>query len=100
MAFNDLFGGKSQSQYHLDSKNAQIIGITKDETGAAAGGYTVRAFVTSTSRFFSSSVSNGSGAYAVSVPVGIACFCVSYKAGSPDKAGTTVNTLIGTGGYA
>jgi hypothetical protein len=99
MAFNDLFAGKSQSQYHLDSKNAQILGVTKDETGATAGGYTVQCFVTATGVRFSLSTSDGSGNYAVSAPVGVACFCVSYKVGSPDKAGTTVNTLVGVGGY-
>jgi hypothetical protein len=38
--------------------------------------------------------SDGSGVYAVRAGVGGPFYLVAYKPGSPDLAGTTVNTLI------
>lgn len=99
MAFTDLFGGKFKSQYNLDSQYALLTGITKDATGAALAACVVRCFRTTPAVFVSQTVSDGSGNYRASSLGGVACFCVAYKAGSPDVAGTTVNTLIGTGGY-
>lgn len=100
MAFNDLFSGKYKSQYNLDTKFASVTGTTKDSAGAALGGVTVKCFVAATNAYVASAVSNGSGIYSVTAPTApTACFCVAYKAGAPDVAGTTVNTLTGVGGY-
>ena len=99
MAFNDLYGGKYKSQFNLDTKNAILTGVTKDATGTMLAACLVRSFVSATKDYISQTTSDGSGAYIVSVPVAVTCFLVAYKAGSPDVAGTTVNTLVGTGGY-
>ena len=99
MAFNDLFGGKYKSQFNLDSQFGLITGVTKDDAGAPLASSVVKCFRTSTSAFVSQAISNGSGVYRLNSPFGAACFAVAYKAGAPDVAGTTVNTLVGVGGY-
>lgn len=99
MAYNDLFGGRFKSQYAYVSKYGLLTGITKDATGATLGGVTVQCYITAPRTFFSTTVSDGSGNYRAWAPTATACFCVGYKAGSPDVAGTTLNTLVGVGGY-
>lgn len=73
-----------------------IAGVTKDETGAAAGGFTVYLFdLTSGSPVLAqTTVSDGAGAYTFSVGRG-GYWAVDYKAGSPDKAGASVMPLAG-----
>jgi hypothetical protein len=75
----------------------KIEGITKDETGAAAGGYTVYLFnVTSgTPILVKTTISDGAGLYSFTVESGQSYWVVDYKAGTPDKAGATLNTLSG-----
>lgn len=73
----------------------RVTGITKDSTGVALGSCNVDIFETGTRRFIGSTTSDASGNYSIDVTVGIACFAVAYKAGAPDVAGTTVNTVIG-----
>lgn len=99
MAFNDLFGGKFKSQFTIDSKDGLLTGVTKDSTGAALASCVVQSFVTSTGKLATTTTSDGSGNYRISVPAAVMTFCVAYKPGSPDVAGTTVNTLVGAGGY-
>jgi hypothetical protein len=100
MAFNDLFGGKFKSQFNLDSQFGLLAGITKDASGAALGSCVVVCFSTVTNTFIGKATSDGSGNYRVFAPTTpTTAYCVAYKPGSPDVAGTTVNTLIGTGGY-
>lgn len=94
MAFNDLFGG-FRPQYHLWSKYAHVSGITKDAAGAALGSCVVKCFITATDVLFSQTTSDGSGNYTLTTPIGVAVYLVSYKAGTPDVAGTSVNTLVG-----
>ena len=82
-----------------------IAGVTKDATGAPLGGCTVEVYETVTAanlnepkgRFVGSTVSDANGNYSVDVYVGPgATFrTVVYKAGAPDVAGTSVNTLVG-----
>lgn len=73
-----------------------ISGTTKDSTGAALGSCIVNLFGTEANDFQGSTTSNGSGAYSfASVTLG-PHYLVSYKAGSPDVAGTTVNNVVGT----
>ena len=75
----------------------QIVGVTKDETGAASGGFTVYLFNTTSGVpvLAQTTVSDGSGNYSFSVGVGMQYWAVDYKVGSPDKAGATRNTLVG-----
>lgn len=72
-----------------------IGGVTKDSTGAAIAGCTVDLYRTIDKTWLQTVVSDGSGSYAFS-PVNNGngpFFVVAYKAGVPDVAGTTVNTL-------
>ena len=73
--------------------NARITGITKDSTGATLGSCVVQLFRTVDEVFMSESISDGAGAYTLTAIGSGPFFIVAYKAGSPDVAGTTVNTL-------
>ena len=74
-----------------------ISGITKDSTGAALGGCTVKLYRTSDDVLLGTTVSDATtGEYKFNASHCCAQYLVAYKAGSPDVAGTTVNTLVGT----
>ena len=72
-----------------------VRGVTKDSTSAPLAAVTVSLFLTSTNALLGTTVSDGSGNYdfPLFTPVG-PFYVVAYKAGSPDVAGTTVNTLV------
>ena len=88
-----------------------ISGITKDSTGAVLGSCTVSLYRTNSSatsdhdalsdkndvlmeRLTSDAVT---GAYSFSaIGLGSQYYVVAYRSGTPDVAGTTVNTLVGT----
>jgi hypothetical protein len=71
-----------------------ISGVTRDSTGAVLPGCAVDLFVTDTDANVGSAVSNADGNYYAKGAVrGKTHYVVAYKAGSPDVAGTTVNTL-------
>ena len=72
-----------------------VTGVTKDSTSTPLGSVTVSLFLTSTNALLGTTISDGSGNYAFPLfsPVG-PFYLVAYKAGSPDVAGTTVNTLV------
>jgi hypothetical protein len=74
-----------------------ISGITKDSTGAVLASCTVKLLRTVDDRCFETVISDVNGAYQFSA-IGLSeqYYVVAYKAGSPDVAGTTVNTLVGT----
>lgn len=80
----------------MDGVSWSLSGITKDSTGAVVGGARVELYYTGNDQPISAVVSDGTtGAF--SFKVGIAAgpyYAVAYKAGSPDVAGTTVNTLL------
>jgi hypothetical protein len=76
---------------------SNITGITKDSTGAVLGGCTVHVYRTSDDLERDQVTSDaGNGTYTIGVDTDATHYCVAYKAGSPDVAGTTVNTLIGS----
>jgi hypothetical protein len=74
----------------------RIGGITKDSTGAALGGCTVKLFRTADDVEVDQTLSDGGGNYEFrsSAPAKF-YYAVAYKPGAPDVAGTTVNTLAG-----
>jgi hypothetical protein len=72
-----------------------IFGVTKDSTSTPLAACTVQLFQTVGDVFVGELVSDASGNYAFTVSPGIAYYIVAYKAGAPDVAGTTVNTLLG-----
>lgn len=75
----------------------RISGVTRDAAGAVLGGCTVDLFRTSDDLKRDSVVSDaGDGTYSVGADTDATHYAVAYLAGSPDRAGTTVNTLTGS----
>jgi hypothetical protein len=76
----------------------RITGTTRNSTGAALGTCVVDMFDTATDVRIDTTTSDATGVfefrYAGQPPT--TYYLVAYKAGSPDVAGTTVNTLVGT----
>lgn len=72
-----------------------ITGVTRDSAGVALGSCVVELYRTDDTGLAGKVTSDGAGNYAF-LGVGPGpFFAVAYKAGSPDIAGTTVNTLRG-----
>lgn len=72
----------------------KLQGITRDSAGAVLGGAEVHAFLTASDQFFRQVTSDAGGYFDLgSEYAGVNHYLVAYKAGSPDVAGTTVNTL-------
>ncbi len=74
---------------------ATITGTTRDQNGVALGVCVVHAFRTSDDVEVAQTTSAADGTFSVTVAGGVAHYLMAYKAGSPDVAGTTVNTLTG-----
>lgn len=93
----DLFEPYSCDGEGTQSKNF-LRGLCKDSTDTIVAGATVQAFVTATDAYAGEGVSLSDGTYYVGVEQskGTPHYLVAYKAGSPDIAGTTVNTLLPT----
>jgi hypothetical protein len=97
VAYKDLY-----EPYSCDgdgtSLNKFIKGITKDSGGTAISDVTVQAFRTVDDVYLGQDVSRTDGTYTcpTDVVAGTQCYLVAYKAGSPDIAGTTVNTITPT----
>lgn len=80
----------------LSAAVLRIFGVTRDGAGIALAGCTVHLFRTSDDVEVGETVSDGAGNYEFrSVSAAAAHYVVAYKPGSPDRAGTTVNTLAG-----
>lgn len=76
----------------------RIVGTTKDANGVALGSCVVDWFRTSDDVKLDTVTSDANGLFefrTAGQPPN-AYYLVAYKAGSPDVAGTTVNTLVGT----
>jgi hypothetical protein len=76
-------------------QSQKISGTTKDSTGAALGSCVVDLFYTRDDTLAAKVTSDANGAFAFLIGPNLSCYIVAYKAGSPDVAGTTVNTLVG-----
>lgn len=75
-----------------------IAGITKDVNSAALPGCVVHLFQTANDIIQDATTSGADGSYAftgAAVSPALDQYAVAYKPGSPDVAGTTVNTLRG-----
>lgn len=99
------FGGSSEvrGSYEpwslgLSGKNRPYFlrGTVKDSVGNVVGGAIVQAFVTSTDAFVAQGATTGTGTFEVPVPSTVSHYLVGYSTGSPDRAGSTVNTLTPT----
>lgn len=72
-----------------------IKGLCVDASGVAVANAVVQGFVTSSDQFTGEVFSKNDGTYDVPTQnPGVNHYVVAYKAGSPDIAGTTVNTLV------
>ena len=81
----------------LPTATFRITGLTRNSAGAAEGGFTVYLMdmTDGVPRLAQTTISDASGNYEFSVGQSILFWAVSYKAGAPDKAGASVNTLVG-----
>lgn len=82
----------------LPAPGVKISGTTKNSTGAAVGSCTVSLYRTTDGKLIDTVTSDPSlGTYTFNaVGLGESYFIVAYLPGSPDIAGTTVNTLTGS----
>ena len=97
LASKDLFEPYSCDGEGTQSKNF-LRGTCKDSGGTPVANAIVQAFVTATDAFAGEVAGNTDGTYTLGVEQSKATphYLVAYKAGSPDIAGTTVNTLLPT----
>jgi len=90
-------GPSWQGMLPLPAVRFVLTGITKDETGAAVGGFIVYLFnmATGVPVLADTTVSDATGAYSFNVNPTDPYWVVDYKVGAPDKAGATLKTLAG-----
>ena len=76
--------------------NWELSGVTRDSTGAPLGGCTVHLFYASNDQFISAQISDPTtGAFTFQIGNNAGPFYVTaYLAGTPDVAGTSLNTLL------
>jgi hypothetical protein len=76
-----------------------VTGTTLDSTSAVLGSCVVELYLTATDEPLGKTTSDASGNFSFTCArySPLTHYIVAYKAGSPDVAGTTVNTLTGTG---
>lgn len=97
LSMRDLYEPYSCDGEGTQSRNF-LRGTCKDSVSAIVANATVQAFVTATDVYAGEGVSLSDGTYYVGVEQlkSTAMYLVAYKPGSPDIAGTTVNTLLPT----
>ena len=71
-----------------------LTGTTRDGVGAVLGACTVQLFRTSDDVYMGDTVSSGAGAFSLTTTEVGPFYIVAYLVGAPDRAGTTVNTLV------
>ena len=81
----------------LADQDFRINGVTRDANGTILGNCVVHLFFTASDVIQAVQTSDPTtGAYSIIVqPPPVTYYAVAYKAGSPDVAGTTINTLTG-----
>jgi len=89
---NNFDNGIDFIQYDWAQSNTRLAGISRDSTGAPLAA--ARVSLCQGNVIVNTVTSDGSGNYAFDNPGSGPFFIVAYKAGSPDVAGTTVNTLL------
>jgi hypothetical protein len=87
--------GRPFRSQNFTNRAYKIAGVTRNSAGVALGNVTVQLFRTQDDGFVEEKVSDGSGNFSFDATP-VAHYLVAYKAGAPDVAGTTVNTLVGT----
>lgn len=93
----DLFEPYSCDGEGTQSRNF-LRGTCKDSVGTAVANAIVHGFVTATHEFVGEVQANNDGTYSLGVQQAKTTphFLLAYKPGSPDIAGSTVNTLLPT----
>jgi hypothetical protein len=98
----DLSAGDLFEPYSCDGNGTQsvrfLLGTCVDASDVAVANAIVQAFRTSDDLYLGEVQANTDGTYGVGIQVaaGTPCYLVAYKPGTPDIAGTTVNTLTPT----
>lgn len=73
----------------------RVVGVTKDSTGTALAGCTVKLYRSRDDALIDQTVSDAAGNYSFASGSTVETYyIVAYKPGAPDVAGTTVNTLL------
>lgn len=73
-----------------------FTGIVEDRNGTPVPNATVKLFNAATGTLVDTQTTASDGRYRCGDPNNVACFAVGYLTGSPDTAGTTINTLTGS----
>jgi len=71
-----------------------LSGTSRDSAGVALGNCQVLIFRTADKSFVAETTSDANGAWSVEMMKGGPFFLVEYLAGTPDVAGTSVNTVV------
>ena len=90
---NISYGRQSYQQTDWYSSNRALAGITRDSAGAVLANCEVVLYTT-IDNVIASMYSDDSGNFSFQNPGTGPFYIVAYKAGGPDVAGTTVNTLL------
>jgi hypothetical protein len=72
-----------------------LSGVTRDSTGAVLAGCNVKLFRTADDSLVSQTTSDANGIYIIPASPALQHYLVTYKTGSPDVTGASVNTLTG-----
>ncbi len=73
-----------------------VSGVVLNASSVPIAGATVNLYNTATGLLVDTQTSQADGTYTCGDPNATNCFAVAYLAGSPDTAGTTLNTITGT----
>ena len=76
--------------------NWEIVGVSRNSAGVALASCVIELFESGSDLVIARTVSAANGAFTLSNPGTGPFYLVAYKAGSPDVAGTTVNTILPT----
>lgn len=77
----------------LSDAQWRLTGVSRDSVGAALGSCQVLVYRTDTRALAAETISDGSGNWTVLVDQPNRYFLVEYLAGTPDRFGTSLNTL-------
>jgi len=89
------YGRQSYQQTDWYKSNSALTGVTRDSSGAVLGSCKVVLY-SSIDVVIASMYSDASGNFSFRNPGTGPFYLVAYKTGSPDVAGTSVNTLLPT----
>lgn len=78
------------------SGRKKISGVVRNSEGSPVSGATVDLFNSASGAIVDTQTSAADGSYTCGDPNAVNCFAVADLAGSPETAGTTVQTLTGT----